>query len=61
MLTCRQQLNHALHSRNQRWEKFREDISVRARVTFSYLLSDRQFRGELTIDHGKHQLDIQVR
>ncbi|KAF2278558.1 dna repair protein-like protein rad18 [Westerdykella ornata] len=53
-------LKNALTSREQRWEKFRQDISIRARITFAYLLSERQFRGELKVDHKSQQLDIHV-
>jgi chromosome segregation ATPase len=40
--------------------RFREDISRRAQTTFSYLLSDRQFRGKLKVDHKAQLLDIKV-
>lgn len=54
------QLIRTLQSRQQRWKQFRSGISVRARVTFGYLLAERKFRGELKIDHRKQALDIQV-
>ncbi|KAF2033378.1 P-loop containing nucleoside triphosphate hydrolase protein [Setomelanomma holmii] len=49
-----------LNHRRQRWQQFRSGISVRARVTFNYLLSERKFRGTLSIDHKKQLLDIHV-
>ncbi|KAH8727160.1 dna repair protein-like protein rad18 [Phaeosphaeriaceae sp. PMI808] len=49
-----------LNNRQQRWQQFRSGISVRARVTFNYLLSERKFRGSLNIDHKKGLLDIHV-
>ncbi|KAF2849389.1 dna repair protein-like protein rad18 [Plenodomus tracheiphilus IPT5] len=49
-----------LNTRRDRWKQFRSGISVRARVTFNYLLSERKFRGTLSIDHKKALLDIHV-
>ena len=49
-----------LQHRQVRWKQFRSGISVRARVTFSYLLSERKFRGTLHIDHRNQALDINV-
>ncbi len=59
-LTCAQHLASTLNNRRQRWKQFRQGISVRARVTFNYLLSERKFRGTLSIDHSKGLLDIHV-
>jgi chromosome segregation ATPase len=56
---CRQ-LMKTLDNRRLRWKQFRNGISVRARVTFNYLLSERKFRGTLRIDHEKALLDIHV-
>jgi chromosome segregation ATPase len=56
-----QQLITTLDNRRNRWKQFRSGISVRARVTFNYLLSERKFRGTLSIDHKKGLLDIHVR
>ncbi|KAF2011722.1 P-loop containing nucleoside triphosphate hydrolase protein [Aaosphaeria arxii CBS 175.79] len=53
-------LKNSLSNRQNRWERFRQDISVRARITFTYLLSERQFRGGLKVNHTSKQLDIQV-
>lgn len=55
-----QQLITTLNNRRNRWKQFRSGISVRARVTFNYLLSERKFRGTLSIDHQKALLDIHV-
>jgi hypothetical protein len=49
-----------VNNRRQRWQQFRSGISVRARVTFTYLLSERKFRGDLKIDHKNALLDIHV-
>ncbi|KAF1920540.1 hypothetical protein BDU57DRAFT_465075 [Ampelomyces quisqualis] len=53
-------LINTVNNRRQRWQQFRSGISVRARVTFTYLLSERKFRGDLKIDHKKALLDIHV-
>jgi chromosome segregation ATPase len=60
LLTRAQHLINTLHNRRVRWKQFRSGISVRARVTFNYLLSERKFRGTLSIDHKKGMLDIHV-
>lgn len=56
----RNHLITTLTNRRNRWKQFRSGISVRARVTFNYLLSERKFRGTLSIDHQKALLDIHV-
>ncbi|CAO2656318.1 Nn.00g051210.m01.CDS01 [Neocucurbitaria sp. VM-36] len=56
----RNHLVNTLNNRRNRWKQFRSGISVRARVTFNYLLSERKFRGTLSIDHKKGLLDIHV-
>lgn len=53
-------LIRTLQHRQVRWKQFRSGISVRARVTFGYLLSERKFRGTLHIDHKNQALDINV-
>lgn len=47
-------------NRVDRWRKFRRFISSRAKNDFTYLLSERAFRGTLVIAHGDKELDIQV-
>jgi chromosome segregation ATPase len=59
-LTYGQHLINTVNNRRQRWQQFRSGISVRARVTFNYLLSERKFRGTLSIDHKNQLLDIHV-
>src|ERR1700761_4626574 len=39
---------------------FRKFISSRARITFMYLLSERQFRGRVLMNHREKELDIKV-
>jgi chromosome segregation ATPase len=46
--------------RRERWQQFRNLISVRANNSFHDLLSERQFRGRINIDHTTKMLDIQV-
>ena len=55
-----QAIKEALTERNHRWKMFRKYISFRARFQFSYLLSERQFRGRVIMDHKGKQLDIKV-
>ncbi|KAJ4290938.1 Structural maintenance of chromosomes protein 6 [Kalmusia sp. IMI 367209] len=58
--TLRNALAHALDNRKIRWLHFRRHIALNARVTFGYLLAERQFRGSLAIDHNKKALEIHV-
>lgn len=39
---------------------FRKYIAARARFTFSYLLSERKFRGRVLLYHERKELDIAV-
>jgi len=55
-----QALKNALITRRDRWAKFRSFISARAKAQFTYLLSERSFRGKLYADHKQKLLDIQV-
>ena len=55
-----QALKNSLGERNERWHKFRRHIASRARITFGYLLSERNFRGQLRIDHASKHLEIHV-
>ena len=50
-----------LGNRKKRWEIFRSHISSRAKAQFTYLLSERSFRGRLLADHSEKRLDLQVR
>ncbi|KAJ6153787.1 hypothetical protein N7470_006746 [Penicillium chermesinum] len=49
-----------LQNRKRRWEIFRAHISSRAKAQFTYLLSERSFRGYLLLDHTNRRLDLQV-
>ncbi|KAJ5864325.1 RecF/RecN/SMC [Penicillium soppii] len=44
-------LKDTLSNRKKRWEIFRSHISSRAKAQFTYLLSERSFRGRLLTDH----------
>jgi chromosome segregation ATPase len=55
-----QELKSTLSIRHDRWRKFRNIISARARCQFQYLLSERQFRGHVIIDHKQKALEIKV-
>lgn len=56
-----QYLKRTLDHRKKRWEIFRAHISSRAKAQFTYLLSERSFRGRLLADHTNKLLDLQVR
>lgn len=58
--TTTQALKNSMIDRQDRWKKFRRFISSRARILFSYLLSERGFRGTLIIDPASKVLDIKV-
>lgn len=60
LTTVLQALKQALVTRKQRWLAFRQSITTRARIIFNYLLSERQFRGSLDVDHENQRLDINV-
>ncbi|BDD63230.1 hypothetical protein MAP00_008150 [Monascus purpureus] len=49
-----------LSFRKHRWVMFRSYISCRAKAQFTYLLSERSFRGRLLTDHEGKLLDLQV-
>jgi chromosome segregation ATPase len=49
-----------LMERRVRWKKFRDCIALKACSSFTFLLSERQFRGGLTFRHDTKELDIHV-
>ncbi|PLB51753.1 DNA repair protein Rad18 [Aspergillus steynii IBT 23096] len=53
-------LKATLEYRQKRWKIFRSHISSRAKAQFTYLLSERSFRGRLLTDHESKLLDLQV-
>ncbi|KAJ5930748.1 hypothetical protein N7466_006241 [Penicillium verhagenii] len=55
-----QQLKKTLHDRKKRWGMFRSLICSRAKAQFTYLLSERSFRGRLNVDHVNKVLDLEV-
>ncbi|KAJ5772050.1 hypothetical protein N7520_002579 [Penicillium odoratum] len=59
-ITLAEQLKSTLHHRKNRWELFRAHITSRAKAQFTYLLSERSFRGRLLTFHDKKSLDLQV-
>ncbi|ETS85485.1 hypothetical protein PFICI_03510 [Pestalotiopsis fici W106-1] len=50
----------ALTRRLDKWRMFQRMISASARTNFSYLLSERSFRGRLLLDHVNKKLAIEV-
>lgn len=57
----KQELKRSINYRRERWKVFRAHISSRAKAQFTYLLSERSFRGRLLMDHEAKLLDLQVR
>lgn len=53
-------MKNNLAARLQRWRLFQRYISSCSRANFMYLLSERDFRGRLILDHESHALDVQV-
>lgn len=56
----RQNLLTTLGQRQYRWRKFRQHITCRARSHFTYLLSERNFRGRMEIWHKRKLLELLV-
>ena len=53
-------LKHAIEDRLHLWRQFQRQISARIRIQFTYLLSDRGFRGKIDLDHRNRKVQIQV-
>lgn len=53
-------LRHSFAMRMDMFRRFQRFISARSRINFNYLLSERAFRGKLTIDHKARLLDVHV-
>lgn len=53
-------LKASLVERRERWKLFRSFISCRAKAQFTYLLSERSFRGRLITDHKQKLLELKV-
>ncbi|KAJ5110745.1 hypothetical protein N7532_001280 [Penicillium argentinense] len=60
LATLTHNFKDTLNSRKKRWEIFRSHISSRAKAQFTYLLSERSFRGRLLTNHSEKLLDLQV-
>jgi structural maintenance of chromosomes protein 6 len=53
-------LKQSFLARMDMYRRFQSSISARSRINFNYLLSERAFRGKLTIDHKHKKLDVHV-
>jgi chromosome segregation ATPase len=53
-------LKQSFLNRVKMFRVFQQFISARSRINFNYLLSERAFRGKLTIDHIRKKLDVHV-
>ncbi|KAL6816030.1 hypothetical protein GGI42DRAFT_312867 [Trichoderma sp. SZMC 28013] len=54
--SLKQAIEHRLHL----WRMFQRQISARIRIQFSYLLSERGFRGKIDIDHRARKVNLQI-
>lgn len=59
-LEVQQLLKESLEGRLLKWRIFQRFLSARTRVNFSYLLSERGFRGRMLIDHRSRRLALNV-
>ena len=50
----------AIKTRRERWIRFQDHITLQAQTTFTYLLLERQFRGQLNIDHARRTMDVDI-
>jgi len=53
-------LKKSLVDRLSKFREFQRHVSAQARCNFSYLLSERGFRGQLLLDHRARKLDVVV-
>lgn len=53
-------LRMSLNTRHGRWKRFRSMISTRARAGFTFLLSERDFKGRMLLDHKAKLLQLLV-
>lgn len=53
-------LKKAIEHRLHLWRHFQRQISARIRIQFSYLLSERGFRGKIDLDHKARRVNIQI-
>jgi structural maintenance of chromosomes protein 6 len=47
-------------TRRQVFERFRKDITIRAKTFFTHLLEQRGYHGKLIIDHRNHEIRVKV-
>jgi chromosome segregation ATPase len=50
----------SLSQRLEKWRTFQRQITARTRVQFSYLLSERRYRGDILFDHPARRLALAV-
>jgi len=53
-------LKRAIEDRLHLWRQFQRQISARIRIQFTYLLSERGFRGKIILDHRARKVHLQV-
>lgn len=58
--SLRDQLHDSLTERKAKWKNFRGHITARTKTQFTYMLSERSFRGQVIMDHRQKLMEIQV-
>lgn len=58
--SANQAFKNLLINRLEKWRMFQRYISSNSRANFMFLLSERDFRGRLILDHEAHTLEVQV-
>jgi chromosome segregation ATPase len=58
--TANKGFKELLNNRLEKWRMFQRYISSNSRANFMFLLSERDFRGRLILDHEAHTLEVQV-
>ncbi|KAG8162808.1 hypothetical protein KVR01_007286 [Diaporthe batatas] len=58
--TANRNFKKLLENRLEKWRMFQRYISSNSRANFMFLLSERDFRGRLILDHYTHTLEVQV-
>lgn len=53
-------LKRSYLQRLEMWRSFQRHISARARINFTFLLTERGFRGRLKLDHKGKMLDLSI-
>ncbi|CAG9941419.1 unnamed protein product [Clonostachys rosea f. rosea IK726] len=53
-------LKHSIRDRLNLWRQFQRQISARVRIQFTYLLSERGYRGKIELNHKSKKVSVSV-